>query len=90
MRFTIVTGFAALAATGYAIPVTQRAPGAATDTHMVTMKREDFMSLGKRSGLDGPISESVNYILVLFKDDDDVDPYQEEIDSYASPADVLG
>lgn len=90
MKVTLTAIFAILAASVAAVPITSKA-----NTMTMTLRRTDFnkAALSKRSaeGYDGPIADSVNYILVLLADDEELpDPYQDEIDAIENPADVLG
>jgi hypothetical protein len=81
---TILAGFATLVAS---IPVSSQG-----NSLTVTMERGEFnkSQLNKRGEYDGNIVDSVNYILVVLKDDEVVDAYQDEVDAVQDPADVLG
>jgi hypothetical protein len=99
MKSTFFTLVSALAACSIASPVPsvdRRSPAA----KVVTMSQNEY----KRSNLakydeilksamakrNDPITDSVNYILVVQKDSDNgADAYQDEIDA-ANPADILG
>lgn len=106
MKATFFTIVAALAACTVAAPFQAAArssnvPAPAHANKAITMKRSAFQNsdlLKRASSVVGAnnkraddIAESVNYILVLLKDDDTrADAYQDEIDAVANPADVLG
>ncbi|KAI1193324.1 hypothetical protein F5X97DRAFT_314680 [Nemania serpens] len=76
MKTSFVAIVATLAASVAAMP-----HGYHADTKAVPAKREE---------IDGPILESINYILKLQSEGDGIDPYQDEVDSVKNPADVLG
>ncbi|KAK2005219.1 hypothetical protein LZ32DRAFT_612261 [Colletotrichum eremochloae] len=84
MKSTLFTIIATLAASVAAIPVKS------SDAKTITMKRSEAIKMGLYKRED-TVSDSVNYILVLFKDDDGVDAYQDEVDAArAHPEDTLG
>lgn len=103
MKATFFTVLAALAASVIAAPFqtaarTSNALG--QPNRAVTMKRSEFKNsgllkratnvVGANNKRADDIAESVNYILVLLKDDDArTDAYQDEVDA-ADPASVLG
>ncbi|KAK2054807.1 hypothetical protein LY76DRAFT_521720 [Colletotrichum caudatum] len=84
MKSTLFAIVAVLASTVAATPVKGIKP------RTLMMMRSD----AEKAGLvrrDEDVSDSVNYILKLLKDDDGVDAYSEEVDAArANPADTLG
>ncbi len=104
MKATFFTVLATLALSAIAAPF-QAAAGTsnahAQPNRAMTMKRSEFKNselvwgtsdvVGANIKRDDDIPESVNYIFVVFRDDDErTDAYQDEIDAIANPADVLG
>ena len=103
MKATFFTVLAALAVSAIAAPsqaAARTSNALAQPNSVMTMKRSEFQKselLKRASGeveasqkRSDDVAESVNYILVLLKDDDEgTDAYQAEIDA-AEPAAVLG
>ena len=104
MKVTFFTILAGLATFALAAPFQAAARSSNAVSHVdkaMTMKRSAFKDsnllkrasnvVGAKSKRDDDIAESVNYILVLLKDDDEhADAYQDEIDAVEDPSTVLG
>lgn len=104
MKVSFFTILAALAASAIAAPFQAATRTSNAVPHVnkaMTMKRSAFKDsnllkhassvVGGKSKRDDDIAESVNYILVLLKDDDEhADAYQDEIDAVEDPSTVLG
>ena len=103
MKATFFTQLANVAASAFAGPFPAAAPASdalAQPHRAMTMKRSEFKDseVLKRASsvVDGNnkrgdyVAESVNYILVLLKNDDSrTDAYQDEVDAVADPSEVL-
>lgn len=104
MKATFFTILAALAVSAIAAPfqaAARTSNALAQPNRAMTMKRSEFKNsellkrassvVGANNKRGDDIAESVNYILVLLKDDDArTDAYQDEVDAVADPASVLG
>ena len=104
MKATFFTILATIAVSAIAAPfqaAARTSNALAQPSRTMTMKRSEFINsellkratnvVGANNKRADDIAESVNYILVFFKDDDTrTDTYQDEIDAVAEPASVLG